>query len=1150
MVNKKLRIKLWVILLGLWIIFIMFINNLHIINFNNLDSSNKYKFAHQSEGYFIKEASSSSGSGYVVNWCRIWRNSNNDKAYDIEIDNINNFIYLVGETNNSGTGMDIIILKYDIRGNLIWNKTWTGPNLNIDGALDMELDLINNYLFIVGITRSIGAGGQDIILLKYYTNGTLIWYRTWGGINNDRGFGIDFDDNNKIIYICGDTESFGAGGKDAVILKYDENGTLIQNNTWGGIGFDSIYDLKIDFSNNCIFATGRTHSLVDPSGDWLLLKFDMNCNLLWAKSGGYDDYDCASGLTLDNNNYLYISGVTKNYKIGRPYTDLFLAKYDITGNLIWNYTWGDCDHDDGISNSGIEFNSNDNCIYLVGYSGSYITKGFSDIIFTKYATNGSIIDYEFWGSSGVDKGGGIAIDYDDNKIYITGWTTNHTTQDINIVLLEYILDSDNDGLSDYDEVNIYNTNPNNSDSDMDNINDGDEIIIYNTNPLINDTDNDSFLDGDEVLNRYNPNDPKNPDIYLPTKLTYDLSSDHDPAIATNPSNTFFIIAWTSNRNPAKWNDWNIWYKTSEDGIIWSEEKQLTWDIGWDYRPSIGIDSGNNIYIFWTSNRSGNWDIWFKKSTDFGNTWTVPIQVTNHTTYDRYPDVFIDENDIIHLFWSIGSSLPDGGVGYKNSTDGIVWSDTIVLKDMIHLPSVYYNKYGIGYLVTHQGGPFEDIWIKNVSFNNFNNTATKITEDDLKDYDPCVVVDKANNTLIFWQSTRENDWQIWYKLKQYNSENWTNPRKLTNISSINDTIEYGDITAGYVDAILDNNDNLYLVYVKRYHENNSIRYMGTAYPDPNNDHYANKYLMIPEDDYTIETGDTFCYDIFFPEYSEKFSSGAMICFTDGTKLITGVPDQNGIDMHPDNNIEYYAKEKWYHREFIIPDEHIGKNISSFTMCLVPENGTTEFFLKNIMIKNGNEIKLTAYSNDSSHTFPEGYYSKSDNYHNLTYEVVINRDIWFVFIPNVTIDIDGDGLIGIDEYYYQTSYNNNDTDGDGLNDGDEVNIYGTNPLNIDSDNDLMPDKWEIEYNLNPLSNDAFNDEDYDGVNNLNEFRNNTNPLIKDTDYDGVYDYDEILLYSTDPTNNDTDSDNLIDYKEIYVYNTDPLKNDTDNDLIRYR
>lgn len=66
-------------------------------------------------------------------------------------------------------------------------------------------------------------------------------------------------------------------------------------------------------------------------------------------------------------------------------------------------------------------------------------------------------------------------------------------------------DTDNDGLSDKDELRIHNTSTTNPDTDNDGLYDKAELFTYQTNALDPDTDNDTYLDGVEVQNGYNPN---------------------------------------------------------------------------------------------------------------------------------------------------------------------------------------------------------------------------------------------------------------------------------------------------------------------------------------------------------------------------------------------------------------------------------------------------------------------------------------------------------------------------------------------------------------------------------------------------------------------------------------------------------------------
>lgn len=111
-----------------------------------------------------------------------------------------------------------------------------------------------------------------------------------------------------------------------------------------------------------------------------------------------------------------------------------------------------------------------------------------------------------------------------------------------------------------------------------------------------------------------------------------------------------------------------------------------------------------------------------------------------------------------------------------------------------------------------------------------------------------------------------------------------------------------------------------------------------------------------------------------------------------------------------------------------------------------------------------------------------------------------------------DTDGDGVDDNVELMLGTDPLNPDSDGDGLSDGAELHSFGTDPTLTDTDGDGMPDGFEITNGFNPLSAaDANEDADNDGLSNKDEAAQGTDPLNPDTDGDGYTDGAEIAVGS---------------------------------------
>jgi len=108
-------------------------------------------------------------------------------------------------------------------------------------------------------------------------------------------------------------------------------------------------------------------------------------------------------------------------------------------------------------------------------------------------------------------------------------------------------------------------------------------------------------------------------------------------------------------------------------------------------------------------------------------------------------------------------------------------------------------------------------------------------------------------------------------------------------------------------------------------------------------------------------------------------------------------------------------------------------------------------------------------------------------------------------DANLDSDGDGLSNLAEYELGTDPINQDSDGDGIIDGEDSDPVNTNP--VDFDNDGMTNDFENQYGLNPYDDsDAALDSDTDGLTNLQEFQQGTDPTNPDTDGDGIKDSED--------------------------------------------
>jgi hypothetical protein len=168
--------------------------------------------------------------------------------------------------------IDIFLIKTDANGNIIWAKTYGG--INWDEAYSVQQTSDGGYI-VAGYTESFGAGG-DILLIKTDANGNIIWAKTYGGINWDEAHSVQQTSDGGYI-VVGYTYSFGAGS-NIFLIKTDANGNIIWAKTYRGISGDEAYSVQQTSDGGYIVA-GRTYSFGAGTWDAFLIKTDADGNI-------------------------------------------------------------------------------------------------------------------------------------------------------------------------------------------------------------------------------------------------------------------------------------------------------------------------------------------------------------------------------------------------------------------------------------------------------------------------------------------------------------------------------------------------------------------------------------------------------------------------------------------------------------------------------------------------------------------------------------------------------------------------------------------------------------------------------------------------------------------------------------------------------
>ena len=280
----------------------------------------------------------------VINWDAAFGGNRSDVGWSIEQTTDAGYV-IAGFTTSCSMGFaDGWVIKTNYLGEHQWNIT-IGDAGN-DVFYDIKQTRDDGYI-MAGETDSFGNGKDDMWLVKLNENGSMEWNKTFGGVENDVAYSVHQCADGGYI-ITGYTQSYGVGWRDIWTIKTDSMGNKLWDKTSGGVGHDIAWEIKQTRDGGYIIA-GYTDSFDVEYQDMFLIRFDGSGNQLWTNTFGGSNNDRAYSVKQTNDNGFILCGTTSVMKDSDWNYDFCIIKTDDFGNQQWSKTFGDDGDDVGRS---------------------------------------------------------------------------------------------------------------------------------------------------------------------------------------------------------------------------------------------------------------------------------------------------------------------------------------------------------------------------------------------------------------------------------------------------------------------------------------------------------------------------------------------------------------------------------------------------------------------------------------------------------------------------------------------------------------------------------------------------------------------------------------------------------------------------------
>ena len=293
----------------------------------------------------------------------------------------------------------------------------TVGGIDMDRGIDIQQTRDGGYV-VVGVTKSFGAGEEDIYLVRTDSKGDTLWTRTFGGGKRDNGWAV-LQTKDKGFTIAGFTESFGSGGMDFYVIRTDSEGNFLWSRTYGGVGDEYCWDMDTIPMGGYILAgeTGAAGRYREGDKDFYLVRIDEEGHAVWDKTYGGPETDRAFAVKCTQDGGFVMVGSTTS--CGSGDVDAYMIKTDETGDVEWSKTFGT-----EVFDMGHDVQQREDGGYMVfGYTESYGAKA-RDFRFIRLDQGGDEMASSIVGGPEADHGTRGVVTADEGSVML-GYTKSY-----------------------------------------------------------------------------------------------------------------------------------------------------------------------------------------------------------------------------------------------------------------------------------------------------------------------------------------------------------------------------------------------------------------------------------------------------------------------------------------------------------------------------------------------------------------------------------------------------------------------------------------------------------------------------------------------------------------------------------------------------